>query len=99
MRTFQTERYRCSCGEELEATTGITGDAAPEPGSFSLCAGCGQALRFNAELRLEPCAWEDVEREFARYPRELGLLRVARQFAIDGRIDRELAAVRRRRLS
>lgn len=97
--TFECERYECSCGEVLELATAVAGEEGPSEGSVSLCAGCGQALCFNAALRLEPISWDELETKLASQPLELALLRVARAFAIEGRIDRELANAKRGRLS
>lgn len=50
--------FKCACGHEaLEIAsplenTGTPADATPEPGSLTLCIGCGRCYQFGASLEL-----------------------------------------------
>ena len=48
--TTKTEPCRCpACSALLDATTG---PGAPEPGDVSLCATCGEVLRFDDAVKI-----------------------------------------------
>jgi len=38
------------CKTKLDAATGLRNDAAPKVGDLSMCARCGQPLRFGVDL-------------------------------------------------
>ena len=69
-----------SCGSFMDAATNASksGKPRPTPGDFSLCFGCGQALRFDEHL--EPLVALDSELaelgdELPRFRRTQSLLR------------------------
>lgn len=72
--TFEAKECRCTaCRRPLDAATAIEHD---RPNDFTICAGCGQLLRFNDDLSVR--AIDDRElRELDR--RSRGLLLAARQ--------------------
>ena len=39
-------KLECPCGNVLDGVMGIHGDRAPRPGDVSICAYCGQWLRY-----------------------------------------------------
>ena len=56
----RTPDERCaSCGVHLDAASGI-GERGPQAGDISLCHYCGALARFDAELRRQPLAAEEI---------------------------------------
>jgi hypothetical protein len=48
----------CRC--PLDAASGIDHDSAPKTGDFSVCIGCGAALRFTHDGGLRECDENDL---------------------------------------
>lgn len=53
MSDVVTQTTKCTCGNILNAATGIDSHRAPEAGDISVCAYCGQLYRF-ADNTLQP---------------------------------------------
>jgi transcription elongation factor Elf1 len=54
-----------ACEAELNASTGVDHDVAPEPGDFSICLYCGAALEFSEDRTLQPIDEASLDDETA----------------------------------
>lgn len=60
--TMKDETNQCrKCGYKHDAFTGVKNEnSKPSPGSFSLCAECGEISKFSSDLKLVPVTPEDL---------------------------------------
>lgn len=61
MKKHAVPPHACpSCSKLLRVQNGLTSQAAPKPGDFTVCDGCGQLLRFTEGLGIRKAGDHEV---------------------------------------
>jgi hypothetical protein len=81
-RYFLTAEQKCpGCGASLNYNETVTGQERPKPGDASVCAACGELLRFTDDLTVAPISPAELAEMRREQPEDWDtLLELQRQF-------------------